>query len=105
MKHRQVTGPKSSFVCATASALALFGAYESISISSSSRPIKATTTGMNVGNQATWALFTGSYSFGLLISCLYASLGTLCVAFLCGLHLSTTAPWMHLVGAVPVRGP
>ena len=66
MKQRQVTGPKSSFVCATASALALFEAYQSISISTSSRPIKATTTGMNVGNQATWALFTGSYSFGLL---------------------------------------
>jgi len=80
MKHRQVTGPKSSFVCATASALALFGAYESISISSSSRPIKATTTGMNVGNQATWALFTRSYSFGLSDLLLICFSGNFCLS-------------------------
>jgi len=94
MKQRQVTGPKSSFVCATASALALFGAYESISISSSSRPIKATTTGMNVGNQATWALFTGSYSFGLLDLLLLCFSGNFCLSvwLACVYYCSVDAP-------------
>ena len=89
-----LTGPKSSFVCATASALALFGAYESISISSSSRPIKATTTGMNVGNQATWALFTGLYSFGLLDLLLLCFSGNFCLSvwLACVYYCSVDAP-------------
>ena len=82
MKHRQVTGPKSSFVCATASALALFAAYESIFSSSLSRPTKAITASMNMGNQAIGALFTGSYAFGLL------DLLLLCFSGNCALCLS-----------------
>ena len=56
---------QSYFVCAT-NQLALFAAFESISISSLSRLTKATTASMNMGNQVTGALFYGSYSFGLL---------------------------------------
>ena len=97
-------GPQSSFVCAT-NQLALFAAFESILISSLSKLTKATTAGMNTGNQATGALFYGLYSFGLLDLLLLCFSGDLMFCFLCGLHLSTTAEWMHLVGAVPVRGP
>ena len=39
------------------------------------------------------------------MSCLYASLGTLCVAFLHGLHLCTTAPWITLLASVSVMAP
>ena len=56
---------QSYFVCAT-NHLALFAAFESILISSLSRPTKATTPGMNTGNQVTGALFYGLYSFRLL---------------------------------------
>ena len=71
MKHQQVMGPE-SFGCVTISALALFAAYESIVSSSLSRPIKATTAGINMRNHAIRAL-TGLYIFRLfdhLLFCL-----------------------------------
>ena len=105
MKHRQVVGSESSG-CVTMSALALFVAYKSIFSSSPSRLTKATTVGMNVGNQAIRALFTGLYAFELLDHdlLLTASLGILCFDFLCGLHLSVIALWMLLLAAVSVLG-
>ena len=74
-------GPKSSFVCATYGFSSVCGSY-SILISSLFWPTKASTTGMNAGNQVTGALFNGLCSFGLLdflILCFSEDL-TLCLS-------------------------